>query len=175
MAMDLWAHPASSAALGLAALLVNVRHVLMGASLGTKLDRFPSHGKYLGALVMADENWAMAEARARRMPLTPAYYAGLSVLFYLNWIASTLVGALLGALLGDPAALGLDFVFTALFVVLVTRFWRGAETGLVLMASGLAAIVAHKFLPGAWYIPAGALAGVLALLATDLLRRKSAP
>ncbi len=32
VAMDLWTHPASWSALGFAALLVNLRHMLMGAS-----------------------------------------------------------------------------------------------------------------------------------------------
>ena len=96
--MDIWTHPASWTTLGFAAFLVNIRHVLMGASLGRKMGGFKPWQKYLGALVMADENWAMAEARARRAPLTPAYFAGLSVLFYVNWLVCSLAGALLGAL-----------------------------------------------------------------------------
>ena len=64
VAMDIWTHPASWTALGFAALLVNIRHVLMGASLGRKLQAFSPLQKYVGVLVMADENWAMSEARA---------------------------------------------------------------------------------------------------------------
>lgn len=162
VAMDIWTHPASWAALGFAAFLVNIRHVLMGASLGRKMGAFRPWQKYLGALVMADENWAMAETRARKAILTPAYYAGLSLVFYLNWVACGLAGALLGAFLGDPAVLGLDFVFPAVFVVLVMSFWKGPATGLVLLASGLASISVHLTVPGAWYIAAGAAAGLVA-------------
>jgi 4-azaleucine resistance transporter AzlC len=164
VAMDIWTHPASWTALGFAALLVNIRHVLMGASLGRKLQAFSPLQKYLGVLVMADENWAMSEARARRTVLTPAYYAGLAVLFYCNWVAASLVGALLGAFLGDPAAIGLDFAFPAVFIVLVMGFWKGPATGMVLIASAAASILAHHFVPGAWYIAAGAAAGLAAAL-----------
>ncbi|MBX9456339.1 MAG: AzlC family ABC transporter permease [Rhizobium sp.] len=171
VAMDIWTHPASWTALGFAALLVNVRHVLMGASLGRKMDAFRPWQKYLGALVMADENWAMAEARASRTRLTPAFYAGLSVLFYLNWIACSLAGALLGALLGDPTLIGLDFAFPAVFIVLVMGFWKGPSTGLVLLASALASIATFLMVPGAWYIAAGAAAGLAAAFASGRLRK----
>jgi 4-azaleucine resistance transporter AzlC len=170
VAMDLWTHPASWSALGFAALLVNVRHVLMGASLARSMQAFSPWQKYLGATVMADENWAMAEARAARAVLTPAYYAGLSILFYLNWVAASLVGALLGALLGDPAVIGLDFAFPAVFVVLVIGFWKGPATGMVLIASAVAAIAVHHYVPGAWYIAAGAVAGLSAALVAGRLR-----
>lgn len=171
VAMDIWTHPASWVALGFAALLVNMRHVLMGASLGRKMQAFRPLQKYLGVLVMADENWAMAETRAGRRPLTPAYYAGLSMFFYLNWVASSLAGALLGAFLGDPALIGLDFAFPAVFIVLVMGFWKGPATGMVLIASAVASIAVHHLVPGAWYIAAGAAAGLAAALVSGRFRR----
>lgn len=171
VAMDIWTHPAAWTALGFAAFLVNIRHVLMGASLGRKLHAFSPLQKYVGVLVMADENWAMSEARARKTVLTPAYYAGLAVPFYLNWVICSLIGAVLGAFLGDPTAIGLDFAFPAVFIVLVIGFWKGPATGLVLIASALAAIVVHHFVPGAWYIAAGAGAGLIAALLGGRFRR----
>lgn len=171
VAMDIWMHPASWTTLGFAALLVNVRHVLMGASLGRKMGAFRPWQKYLGALVMADENWAMAEARARKARLTPAFFAGLSILFYLNWLVCSLAGALLGAFLGDPALIGLDFVFPAVFIALVMSFWKGPATGLVLVASALASITVYLTLPGAWYIAAGAAAGLVAAFGQGRFRK----
>ena len=171
VAMDIWTHPASWTALGFAAFLVNIRHVLMGASLGRKMDAFKPWQKYLCALVMADENWAMAEARARKARLTPAFFAGLSMLFYFNWLVCSLIGALLGAVLGDPALIGLDFAFPAVFIVLVMSFWKGAATGLVLIASAAASITVYLTVPGAWYIAAGAAAGLVAAFAAGRFGR----
>ena len=171
VAMDVWTHPASWTTLGFAAFLVNIRHVLMGASLGRKMQAFKPWQKYLAAVVMADENWAMAEARARKARLTPAFFAGLSILFYLNWIACSLAGALLGAFLGDPALIGLDFAFPAVFIVLVMGFWKGPATGLVLLASALASITVHLTVPGAWYIAAGAAAGLAAAFGAGRFRK----
>jgi 4-azaleucine resistance transporter AzlC len=160
VAMDIWTHPASWIGAGFAALLVNVRHLLMSASIGTKMQSFPGIKRYIAMLFLADEIWAMAEFRAGATWLTPAWYAGVVTPFYLTWVGSSLAGALLGAFLGDPAVIGLDFAFPAVFIVLVMGFWKGPETGAVLAASGIAAVAVHQFVPGVWHIAAGALAGL---------------
>lgn len=164
VAMDLWTHPASWSALGFAALLVNLRHILMGASLERSLGAFRLWQKVPALLIMADENWALAEARARRQRLTPAYYLGLALPFYTGWVLASLGGALFGALLGDVAVYGLDFAFPAVFIVLLMGFWKGSETGLVLLASAVASLTVHSLVPGAWYIAAGAVAGLAVAL-----------
>ena len=169
VALDLWRHPAPWLALGLAALLVNIRHVLLSMSLGGKLQAFPVWLRYLAMLMLADEVWAMAEKRAMTATLTPAWYAGIALPFYVTWLLATLAGVLAGSAIGDPRALGLDFAFTAVFIVLVTGFWKGRETGLILAASGLAAILVHHIVPGAWYIAAGAVAGIAAAAAQEFL------
>lgn len=164
VALDIWTHPAHWATLGLAALVVNIRHVLLSMSIGRKLTAFPGWLRYLSMLVLADEIWAMAEKRAWGATLTPAWYAGLAIPFYLVWVLTGLIGAALGAKIGNPAALGLDFAFTAVFIVLVAGFWKGRETGLILLASAAAAVVVHALVPGAWYIAAGATAGIVAAI-----------
>ncbi|MGV2101699.1 AzlC family ABC transporter permease [Rhizobium sp. 21-4511-3d] len=175
VAMDIWTHPASWAGLGFAALLVNIRHVLMGASIGTKMQAFPPRARYLSVLFLADEIWAMAEFRAGVARLTPAWFAGLATPFYLAWVISGLAGATLGAFLGDPVTLGLDFAFPAVFIVLVMGFWKGPETGAVLLASGAAAVLTQHFIPGVWYIAAGALAGLVTALFSGKRRIEVTP
>lgn len=166
VAMDIWTHPASWAGVGFAALLVNIRHVLMSASLASRMQAFSPASRIASMLFLADEIWAMAEFRARAARLTPAWFAGLAAPFYLAWVVSGIAGAALGAFLGDPVVLGLDFAFPAVFIVLVMGFWKGAETGAVLLASGAAAVATQHFVPGVWYIAAGAVAGLLAALVT---------
>jgi len=170
VAMDIWTHPASWTGVGFAALLVNIRHVLMSASLGTRMGGFNQPVRYLSMLFLADEIWAMAEFRAKVAKLTPAWFAGLVVPFYLAWVFSGLAGAALGAFLGDPVVLGLDFAFPAVFIVLVMGFWKGPETGAVLLASGAAAVATQHFVPGVWYIAAGAVAGLAAAMLTGKAR-----
>ncbi|ANL50275.1 branched-chain amino acid transporter AzlC family protein (plasmid) [Rhizobium phaseoli] len=175
VAMDIWTHPASWTSLGFAALLVNIRHVLMGASIVTKMQAFSPRARYLSVLFLADEIWAMAEFRAGVAKLKPAWFAGLAAPFYLAWVLSGLAGATLGTFLGDPAALGLDFAFPAVFIVLVMGFWKGRETGAILLASAAAAVLTHHFVPGVWYVAAGALAGVAAATFSGMRRLEVTP
>ena len=60
LAIDLWTQPAQWAALGFATLLINLRHVLMGASFAGKLGRFERWRRYVSVFFMADEIWAVA-------------------------------------------------------------------------------------------------------------------
>lgn len=160
VAMDIWTHPASWAGVGFAALLVNLRHVLLSASLAPKMRAFSTPRKYAAMLFLADEIWAMAEMKARRAEITPSWFAGIVAPFYAAWVLSSLAGALGGAFLGDPALIGLDFAFPAVFIVLIMKFWKGRRTGAVLIASAIAAIAMKSLAGGAWYIAAGALAGL---------------
>lgn len=158
VAMDLWTHPASWSALGFAALLVNLRHILMSASIGVKMESFKPWQRWLAMPLLTDESWALAEFRSMTASLRPAFYAVAALSIYTVWNLSTLAGALLGSVIGDTSVIGLDFAFPAVFIVLLMGFWKGRQTGFVLLASAAAAFLAHRYMPGAWYIAAGALA-----------------
>ncbi|PTW58786.1 4-azaleucine resistance transporter AzlC [Breoghania corrubedonensis] len=166
VAIDVWSAPAPWLALGFSALLINLRHVLMGASIAPKLGLFPRALKPFAMYFLVDELWALAEARAARAPLTPAFYFGMGLVFIVGWNTWSLLGGVIGPVLGDPAAIGFDFAFTALFIVLIVSFWKGPQTGVVLIASAGTAALVHAHVEGAWYILAGAFAGMIAAAIT---------
>ncbi|WP_181707323.1 AzlC family ABC transporter permease [Chthonobacter rhizosphaerae] len=166
LAVGLWTDPAPWAALALAAFLINLRHVLMGASLARKLDRFPAWQRFAGAHLMTDETWALAERRALDRPLTPAYWFAAGALLFVNWQIWTVLGVLLGGLVAEPERYGFDFAFPAVFIALALGFWKGWRTGPVIAASALTAVAVHALVPGAWYVIAGALAGIAAAVLT---------
>ncbi len=161
VAIDQWGDPLPVGLLAFTALVVNIRHVLMGASLGRSLGGFSPVQKYTGMFLLTDEGWAFAEQRARRAVLTPAFYFGSGIALWLTWNTGTLIGALLGTGLGDPAAYGFDFAFTAVFIAILTGFWSNWRTGAVLLASGAVSALVKLWVPGAWYIMAGAAAGII--------------
>ena len=167
-AMELWTWPVPVAALAFSTLLVNSRHILMGASLGPKLAGFSLRGQLLGSFCLTDEAWALSERRAMVRPVTPAYWMSVACLLPVAWTGSTLLGAWLGTFLGDPAAVGADFAFTALFIGLVAGFWKGRATGITVAASGAAAALVYALVGTPWHVAAGAFAGIAAAwLAAD--------
>jgi predicted branched-subunit amino acid permease len=156
------------AALAFSTLLVNARHILMGASLTPKLDGFGMAQRLLGFHLLTDEAWALAERRAMARSVTPVYWLGVAAPLPFVWTGSTLLGAWLGTFLGDPAAIGADFAFTALFIGLVAGFWKGWRTGWTVAASGVASALTYTLAGPPWHVAAGAFAGIAAAwLAAD--------
>ncbi|BCJ91401.1 branched-chain amino acid ABC transporter permease [Terrihabitans soli] len=161
VAVDLWSFPAPWLALGFAALLVNLRYVLMSASIARKLKSFPIAGRALFIFFLADETWAMTEKRAAETPLTLWFLLGLVPVFYLNWVVFTIVGAVVGSAFQNPERLGFDFAFTAIFIGLALGFWQGPRTGFFIAASAAASALTYLFVDGPWYVMAGAIAGII--------------
>lgn len=125
VAMDLWTHPASWSALGLAALLSTWRHILQRAS----LERSSSSGPGLAELptllaVMADENGAGRSARPSKAADTGLLSRFGAALLLRLGAGESLGGALFGTLLGDVTVYGLDFAFPAVFIKVPDGLWR---------------------------------------------------
>ena len=161
-AIEMWTTPAPVLALVFSTLLINSRHILMGASIGPKLTGFSRVQTALGLYYMADENWALAESRARTRKLTPAYWFGMAVPFVCNWLLTSTLGSLIGAAFGDPRRIGADFAFTALFIALVASLWRGRVTFWTVAAAGVSSALTYRFIGPPWHVAAGALCGLAA-------------
>ncbi|MEQ9609732.1 MAG: AzlC family ABC transporter permease [Kiloniellaceae bacterium] len=162
VAVEIWTSPPAVVLLAATALMVNLRHVLMGAALAPFLKGWPRGATALSLYMMADENWAFALRRGATAPLTPAYYLGLALPLYVGWILCTFFGTIFGGVLADPARYGLDFAFTAVFLTLLVGMWQGRRSLLPWAASAVVAAAAYAWLPGVWYIALGGLAGTLA-------------
>lgn len=160
VAAGLWGHPLPVAAIILATLMINLRHVMMSASLGRSLGAFSNVQRMIAFAGLTDEVWALAEARALAAPLTPAFYAGLAVPLFLTWVPSTIAGALFGSLFGNPAAVGLDFVFSAMFIGLVVGFRTTPAWLPVVVTSAAVSALTYHVLPAPWFVIAGGLTGV---------------
>ncbi|MGO4572442.1 AzlC family ABC transporter permease [Microvirga sp. 2TAF3] len=158
-AIETWISPAPIVALAFGTFLINVRHVLMGASLSPKV-RMSRGEKFLAFFFMTDESWALSERRALDRPVTGIYWAVMAAVLYFNWLVSTTLGAILGSFLGDPARFGADFAFTALFIGLVAGFGKSRVTFVTVGVSAAVAALVHHFIGAPWHVASGALAGI---------------
>jgi 4-azaleucine resistance transporter AzlC len=127
-------------AVAFAGLLVNARHVPYGLALppgttGTGWRRL------LGTHVMNDEAVVFALSSG-----SAAYWAcGLGVL--IAWPGGATVGALLGSVVHDTNALGLDAMFPAVILALVLPKLRDRGTLRAALAGVAIALAAVPFLP----------------------------
>jgi 4-azaleucine resistance transporter AzlC len=137
-------NPLAAAAAG---LLVNARHLPYGLALPDGIIG-PGHPmkRLLGSHLMNDESVVFALAQEDLPRKRAAYWAcGLGVL--LCWPAGAVLGALLGSVITDTGAFGLDAMFPAVILALIVpalrdrRLRRAAVTGAVI------ALAATPFLP----------------------------
>ncbi|MEN6348492.1 MAG: AzlC family ABC transporter permease, partial [Syntrophomonas sp.] len=68
---------------------------------------------------ITDETYAVAMNRYRQKQATISYMAGLNITSHLAWIGSTVLGALLGSLIGNTDRLGLGFALPAMYICLL--------------------------------------------------------
>jgi 4-azaleucine resistance transporter AzlC len=160
VAIEVWRDPVPWVLLTVTALIVNIRHVLMGASLSRHLGSIDGRWHPFMMFLLADENWAFCERRALKTPLSLGYYLGLALPMWITWTTSSITGAIVGRSFGDPAAYGFDFAFSAMFIGILAGFWKGSRTGAILGASAIAAALAKLYVPGAWYIVIGGIVGM---------------
>ncbi len=136
----------SSPAAALSAILLGVRNAFYGLRLASLL-RLRGGRRALGAQLVIDESTAMALAnsedpRARRL----AFWAtGLSV--FALWNVATVLGALLGTEVADPATLGLDAAVPAAFLALLWPRLTDPRARVVAVSGAVAALVLVPVVP----------------------------
>jgi 4-azaleucine resistance transporter AzlC len=175
-AIQLWTSPPHILLIVAITFLVNSRHLLMGAALAPFLKHLPKRKVLPALFVMCDESWALGLADAKRgaaSGVQPAfslpYYVGAALPIYVVWVVFTSLGAAIGPVLGNVEPYGFDMAFPAVFLVLLHGMWRGFRSARPWLVSLLVAALTYLVVPGAWYVAAGAISGVVAayLLATD--------
>lgn len=161
-AIELWTSPPAILVIVAMTLLVNSRHLLMGATLAPHLRHLPLK-KALGAVFfMCDESWAIGLADARqRGSFSLHYFMGVSLCLWVTWVGFTTLGALVGPLLGDLRSYGFDMAFAAVFLVLLKGMWKGVHAALPWLFSLITAGLFHLLIPGGWYVLAGTVAGLV--------------
>lgn len=157
---------AGAGAAVIAGIALNLRFLLITASLRDQFKGRPAWQVALGAHMSADENWALMHA-ARNAGRQVGYWylvAGGLVQFVL-WIAATTTGAVIASAIPEPRALGIDFAFAAAFIAILRGLWRG--TGIDLLPWGVSVAVAATMvgltpLDPSWSLIAAGLSGAVA-------------
>lgn len=169
VALGMWG---SAGALAIIAttLVINLRHLLMGASLAPHLSDLRPAWKPILALWMSDESYALAITAYERGDGSATYFFGANVGIYLAWTTSGLLGALLGSALPDPGQYGLELVFPLAFLGLLITFLQDWISVTVAAVAGASAVLGALLLPGTWYVLIAALLGSVLGLALEKQR-----
>jgi 4-azaleucine resistance transporter AzlC len=163
VAAGLWDHTAALTII-ITTFIVNLRHILLGLSIGPYLAGVPGRCKVPLAFWLTDESYAISITEYRQGRGSPQFLLGASLGVYLVWPFSGLAGALAGTAIPDPARWGLNLIFPLAFMGLLMAFMEDWTSIVVAVAAGVIALIAAQLLPGSWYvIVAGVLASTLGL------------
>lgn len=147
------------------AVLLGSRNTLYGARLAPLLQL---HGirRVLGAQLVIDESTAVGlagEDQSERAGRLGFWATGLAI--FVLWNLGTLVGALAGAVIGDPRDLGLDAAVPAAFLALLAPRLRSRPAWLTAVAAAVVAVAVVPLVPAgvpvlvAALVPVAAVAG----------------
>jgi len=153
IAVNMLAAGAGGAAVIATVFLVNLRHLLMSASLSPYLQAYPRRVLPLLAFWLTDENFALACGEFKKNERSYSFMLGLFGTAYAGWVLGGMLGGVFGTFFSSQdAALTMEYALYAMFIFLLVI--QATERRLLLAAgvSGLLAVIFYLFIPGSWYI-----------------------
>lgn len=100
--------------------IVNLRHFLMSLTIAPYLTRYSSLRNVGFGSLLTDETFGVAVTKVmKENQLGGRWMDGLNLTAYLTWIASCVIGGIVGKWLPNAESWGLDFALVAMFIALL--------------------------------------------------------
>jgi predicted branched-subunit amino acid permease len=138
-----------------AGLVLNLRHLPFGMAIAPTLGRGPS--RLAAAHVVTDESTAFVLARGSGTARARRAFWTLGVLKYLLWQVGTALGLVLGTVVPEPTAFGVDAAFPAAMLAMLLPMLRRADARRAGAGAAAVALVASPFAPAGVPVLAGLL------------------
>ena len=152
-----WTHALSLLAIAATVLLVNVRYMLLGATLRPWVAPLGHARSTLALLSIVDGSYALGIREKQRGNSDVGVLIGAGVMSWACWVFGTAVGFFTGAAILNPRTLGLDFVvvaFCASTVAVMIGAVRDMAPALVAL---VVIIVCELVIPSHWSVVAAGL------------------
>ncbi|MEX0667410.1 MAG: AzlC family ABC transporter permease [Acidimicrobiia bacterium] len=134
-----------------------LRHLPMSAALSGLIGGAPLHRRIQLAWVLVDETFGLTVNAARDPSVDlVSFKSAADLTLYTTWLASTAVGAFLGADV-DTSRLGIEVVFPLVFLGLAAPLLRGRRQWMTAGVAVVAAVMAVVVLPTEWRVTAAAI------------------
>ena len=141
------------------ALLLSARNCAYALSLAEILPE-KRGSRFVAAQLVIDESAAMSNAQSRAQDAKEAFWVtGLSVFVF--WNVGTLMGVLLGEVIGDPRQWGLDAAFPAAFLALLLPHVREKQKLRTAVLGAAIAVATIPFVPSGLPVLLAALSAVV--------------
>jgi 4-azaleucine resistance transporter AzlC len=158
--------------------LLNTRHILYSAAIAPWLRGLPLPSRAVAAHLLTDEAFALSMAHFRRLGRTDfwGYWVAAFPIDFVPWVVGSLAGAVVGASILDPEALGIDVIFPAAMIGLAVLLVTGRrELVAAIVGAVVAVVVALQSSPSIGIIAGGLIGPAVGLLVPAARSRETAP
>lgn len=153
MALDLIKAGMATGSILLATFLLNLRHLMMSASLSVKLKGIKRAWLPFVAFGVTDETFSIASLSDR--PLNTVYLITMQAVSYGSWVCGTVIGYLVGSILPDSVQNSLGIGLYAMFAaILVPEIKKSSNILFLALTSGILYVFISyfKLLPSSWVL-----------------------
>ncbi|MGB4116353.1 MAG: AzlC family ABC transporter permease [Polaromonas sp.] len=151
----------------LSGCVINLRMAVYSAAMSAEVRNLSKTQRIAVAAFLVDNTFAFFQARKESHPNDPhpiAYYAGLTVVFWLCWLLFCAIGVFAGNIV--PVSWQLDFAIPLSFIAIAATSIRSVPMGAAALVGGAASVLLFA-LPLKLGLIAACLAGLLAGLLTQ--------
>ncbi|WP_366921943.1 AzlC family ABC transporter permease [Metallumcola ferriviriculae] len=152
IAVGLMGAAVSAAAVIFTVFLVNLRHLLMSASLIPHLKHYPVPLLGFVSYQITDETYAVAISHFQEEKATESFHMGLNLTAHSAWVLASFLGGAFGNLIRNPAQYGLNFALPAMFIALLIMQVKDKAAILVGLAAAIISIAIKYYSAGSWNI-----------------------
>lgn len=153
MALDLIKAGIATGDIILSTFLLNLRHVMMSASLSLRIKESKKALLFFIAFGVTDETFAVASLKHGK--LTTPFLLALQGLSYSAWVGGTVLGYLVGAILPTTLQSSLGIGLYAMFAAIITPEMRKSMNVVILgVISAVTYMVISyiNLIPEGWYL-----------------------
>jgi len=147
-----------------AGVALNLRLILITASIRHFFIHRPLWQRLLGAHFSTDENWALTLAKRNRGEAVEYWFlVGSGLMLLIAWAGFSVLGVLFAGHIPEAQSYGLDFAFTAAFIALARGLWRGHQDLIpwLLAASVVVLTRQLELMDTSWALVLGGISGAV--------------
>lgn len=142
IAVGLFASGTGPAAVILTTFVVNLRHMLMAASLAPSLAGWKKRYLVFFSYELTDETFALHSAASSKLSDCRLEALSLNMTAQTSWVLGTILGIVASGLIGDVKPLGLDYALAAMFIgLLVGQCDNPVRVITALLSGGIATLL----------------------------------
>jgi 4-azaleucine resistance transporter AzlC len=130
--------------------VLNLRHILFGATMAPYLHETPRRLQLPIAFMLTDEVFGVNITDLQAGTADDYSLIGVGITAWTGWVLGSAVGAAAATLIGDPSKWGVEFAMPAMFTALLVAQITSRRRAVAAAVAAVSSLGLSLVLPGAW-------------------------